>query len=161
MTYILADQRDNDVAGAFKRYRAYLQTVRARFPSTAFALSTSDWYFNFGDHRCPHDAHLEWLKIEESRIDKESNLRAVSIAVRLLGAYDDGAIELRYPTVYAYQLRFLGDECGLWDWRYDEFRLSEGGHLVHEIEWCRLSETGRWVIEASDVEFRWIDFKSN
>src|SRR5262245_20783977 len=101
MTYILADQRNNDVAGSFRRNREYLQAEHARFPSSAFALATSDWYFNFGDNRCPHDAHLDWVKIEEARIDKDPNRRVVSITLRLLGAYDDGAIEFRYPRASA------------------------------------------------------------
>jgi len=40
-------------------------------------------------------------------------------------------------------------------WRYDEFRLSENGHLLQEIEWATGS---RWLIEANDVEFNWRPF---
>jgi len=41
------------------------------------------------------------------------------------------------------------------DWRYDEFRLADEGHLIHEIEWWGRGEVARWVIEASDVQFSW------
>jgi hypothetical protein len=49
------------------------------------------------------------------------------------------------------------------DWRYDEFRLSERGHLIHEIEWaygveCRAFS---WIIEADDIDFRWIPLSAN
>ena len=36
---------------------------------------------------------------------------------------------------------------------YDEFRLSELGHLVHEIEWA---QDAHWIIAANDIDFRWI-----
>jgi hypothetical protein len=55
-----------------------------------------------------------------------------------------------------------GERCDVWaadrdhrDWRYDEFRLSAAGHVLHEIEWAGPSSTSRWLIEASDVEYRW------
>jgi hypothetical protein len=76
--------------------------------------------------------------------------------VRLLGAYHDGHIELLYPLVFGYRLSVYNGERGHRDWRYDELRLSARGHVIHEIEWYRLNEIGSWLIEASDVEFRWI-----
>jgi hypothetical protein len=55
MVFILsADGRDEDVVGAFRRYQDYLQSLKDGFPPSAYALATSDWYFNFNDHRCPH-----------------------------------------------------------------------------------------------------------
>jgi hypothetical protein len=42
------------------------------------------------------------------------------------------------------------------DWRYDELRLSKDGRILHEIEWHGANEVGSWLIEASDVELRWI-----
>ena len=60
MAFILAaDGRDDDVVNAFRRYQDYLQSLRDTFAPSAFALATSEWYFNFNDHRCPHDAWLE------------------------------------------------------------------------------------------------------
>ncbi len=43
------------------------------------------------------------------------------------------------------------------DWLYDEFRLSDNGHLLHEIEWA---DGGRWLIEADDIEFDWRPFEA-
>ena len=46
------------------------------------------------------------------------------------------------------------------NWRYDEFRVSELGHLLHEIEWAGARGAQRrsfsWLIEADDIDFRWI-----
>jgi hypothetical protein len=156
VTYLLsADGRDDDVAGAFERYRDHLASSRDSFPPSAYVLATSDWYFNFSDHRCPHDGWLESLSVTELASGARVEIRSMSIRVRLLGAYRDGYIELLYPRVFAYRLCVNDGERGHRDWRYDELRLSGDGHVIHEIEWCGRNEIGSWLIEASDVEFRW------
>jgi hypothetical protein len=157
MAFILAaDGRLDDVVGAFRRYQEYLQSLRDVFPPSAYALATSDWYFNFKDHRCPHDAWLETLSLSEPSFGERSEKRSLCLNVRLLGAYHDGYIELHYPQVFRYALNVSDGERGHRDWRYDELRVSDQGHLVHEIEWRCLGEIGVWVIEASDLEFRWV-----
>jgi hypothetical protein len=157
MTFILAAQRKSyeEMRANWRRYEEYLGSVRDRFPPSAYALATSDWYYNPEDHRCPHDAWLEELGITEPAEGPRHENRTVAIQVRLLGAYHDGHIEMRYPTVFRYELALGSGRQGHGDWRYDEFRLSEEGHILHEIEWARLDHTARWLIEASDVEFVW------
>jgi hypothetical protein len=157
MAFILAaDGRDDDVAAAFQCYRAYLQSMREVFPPSAYALATSDWYFDFRNHRCPHDAWLDTLSLFESSNGERSRQRSLSLNVRLLGAYHDGYIELHYPQVFCYAFNIKRGEYGHRNWRYDEVRVSRQGHLVHEIEWWGADENGVWVIEASDLEFRWV-----
>jgi hypothetical protein len=125
MAFVLAaDGRDKDVVGAFRRYRDYLTSVRDAFPPSAYALATSDWYFNSGDHRCPHDAWLESLSLTEASSGARHEIRTLSLRVRLLGAYHDGYIELFYPHVFAYRLSVERGEGGHRDWRYDELRMS-------------------------------------
>jgi len=156
LTYLLAaDGRDDDAAIAFARYRDHLAASRGSFPPSAYALATSDWYFNFADHRCPHDGWLESLSVTELGSGAQSEIRTVSMQIRLLGAYHDGYVELVYPRVFRYRLTVNDGKRGHRDWRYDELRLSGDGHVIHEIEWHGLNEIGCWVIEASDVEFRW------
>jgi hypothetical protein len=140
----------------FARYRAYLAETQARFPPAAHALATSDWYYNPNDHRCPHDAWLEWVKIEEPASGDRHEIRAVDIRIRLLGAYHDGYIEFRYPGVTRYTLELERGDGGHRDWRYDEFRVSEAGNVVHEIEWAGMHPSGRWMIEASEVHYAWL-----
>jgi hypothetical protein len=156
--FILAAERDGvpGVGRYFEDYREYLAANRHRFPPSAFALATSSWYYGSSDHRAPHDAWLEEARIEEPASGERSERRVVALRVRLLGAYHDGHIELFYPRVYRYQLNLDFGEHGHRDWRYDEFRLTDEGHLLHEIEWSGRDDTGRWLIEASDVEFSWI-----
>lgn len=157
MVFILAAERGsaNEVTKNFRAYGKYVADNRGRFPPSAYALATSDWYYDPGDHRCPHDAWLEEVRIEEPAAGERLEQRTVAVRVRLLGAYHDGQIELYYPRVYRYQLELAAAERGHGDWRYDEFRLTDGGHLIHEIEWAVDHNAGRWVIEASDMEFVW------
>jgi hypothetical protein len=158
MSFVLAaDGRDDDVAGAFRQYLDYLQASRDRFRPSAFKLATSGWYFDFRDHHCPHDAWLESFHFSETCPEKVKKERRLSLTIRLLGAYHDGYIEFHYPQVFSYALCGGNVEDGHRDWRYDELRLSDRGHLVHEIEWWGLRSTSTWLIEAFDLEFRWIE----
>ncbi len=154
--FILGGERDEDVVGAFSRYEKYLLANSAHFPPSAYALATSQWYFNFNDHRAPHDAWLESVSINEPSSGERSEVRSSSLTIRLLGAYHDGYIEFYYPEVFGYQLAAANLGQGHGDWRYDEFRLDSRGRLVHEIEWATFAETHRWLIVASDVQHRWV-----
>jgi hypothetical protein len=157
MTFILAsDGRDDDVSRSFDRYRDYLERVRNSFPRSAYQLATSDWYFNPEDHLCPHDAWLDTFTLREPSTGTRSEVRTLSLSVRLLGAYHDRYIVLRYPRVFSYRIDIHDSKRGHRDWRYDELRLSDSGNLIHEIEWCGSCSTGSWIIEASDIEFAWL-----
>ena len=152
--FILSDTRTTaDVfTASFRRYREYLAEMKSGFPPSAYALATSDWYFNFQDPRCPHDAWLEEATFAEPASGERSEIRTTALRIRLLGAYHDGHIELVYSRVFRYECHANEASRGHGDWLYDEFRLSSSGQLVHEIEW---SAGARWLIEAADVEFRW------
>ena len=154
MAFILNAERTESVADCFPRYRKYLEEVGDRMPPSAHELATSDCYFNFSEHRCPHDAWLRSVTISDSG-DTGEKPECVSIRVRLLAAYHDGIIEFHYPQVVRYQLGAIGINQGHRDWRYDEFRLSDDGLVIHEIEWSGPCETARWVIEAKDVFYHW------
>jgi len=153
VAFILSDERDADPVGAFDRYRAYMDREEARFPARALSLIKSDWYFNPEDHRCPHDAWLEVATMREPASGARHEIRHLTFSIELLGAYHDLRLRLSYPRVFGYQ--FLGDAVaqGHSDWRYDEFRVSNNGHLLHEIEWWGHEATSRWLIEADDVVF--------
>lgn len=161
MAYFLRKERNEDVMVSYRRYQQYLREHEHEFPPGGFALGTAEWYQNANDHRCPHDGWLEAFTISETAgADKT---RVTTMRTRLLGAYHDGYIEFFYPRVFKYTLLSSSSLLGLGrfgqgDWLYDEFRLSSEGHLIHEIEWAGSGEHegSRWIIEATDVEFRWI-----
>lgn len=142
--FILSAERRGDVRQAFATYAMYLEKQRARFPPSAYALASSDWYFDPSVHHAPHDAWLESTTITET-----------TMTIKLLGPYHDGYIELHYPQLLGYRLTADKTAQGHGDWRYDEFRLDEQGRLLHEIEW---SDTGNWLIVASDVQHKWLPF---
>jgi hypothetical protein len=146
-----------DAARAFARYRDYLAAEAHRFPPHALALATADWYFLSDDHRCPHDAWLQHVRLTEVGRGKGQQRRRDRLRIQLLGAYHDMILTFTYKAVIRYVLRGddLRSSLGHADWRYDEFRVNNEGHLVHEIEWWQAWETGRWLIEAEDVEFQW------
>ena len=160
MVYILTEQLYNESTGdhAFIRYREYIASLGDRIPNGARTLVTSDWYFDSSDHRAPHDAWLESAIIAEAPV--EDGRRYVSIRLRLFGAYHDGHIELTYRDVQRYRIQLLpagpDSRHGHRDWRHDEFRVTGENRLEHEIEWWGSRETGTWLIEAADVDYRWI-----
>jgi hypothetical protein len=160
MTFILSADRTSPEAmsNGFRRYADYLLENRKNFPASAYALATSDWFYNFNDHRCPHDAWLESFSMTEPSSGSRNEQRIVSLRIRLLAAHHDGMIELHYPQVYGYRLDLKNGELGHRDWRYDEFRLSDSSRLIHEIEWYHMGERARWFVEADDVLFSWQPF---
>lgn len=158
MSFILSNERDRgptEAAQAFEAYRRYLATNEARFPVGAYALASSDWYFDANDHRSPHDTWLESVTIDERGTGARREKRSCSIRVVLLGAYHDCLIELIYSNVSSYSLENSHALRGTGDWRYDEYRLTDEGRVLHEIEWAAGAERGaRWLIEAADVQFK-------
>ena len=141
---------------SWDEYRCYIDSVRDRLPPGALKLLDSvDWY-DFTVHACPHDAWLEECRIIESDPGGETP-RYCSLEVKLLGAYHDGMLHLRYPRLFGYSIQSSDCTHGMGDWLYDEFRLSERGNLLHEIEWA---DGGRWLIEADDIEFDWRPFEA-
>jgi hypothetical protein len=159
MTYILDPERDIDPIGAFARYREYLRQREAQFPPNAFALATSDWYGAFTDHRAPHDGWLRRASFEESERGDRREIRRLALRLTLLGAYHDLELEFFYPQVFAYRFEGDGVERGQGDWLYDEFRLADNGHLLHEIQWRGVptGSRGTWLIESDDVVFTYRD----
>jgi hypothetical protein len=54
--------------------------------------------------------------------------------------------------VFAYTLSSVASQKWHGDWRYDEFTLTDAGHLLHEIEWIGWNgAASRWLVEASDL----------
>ncbi len=92
--------RARELRAAYQRYNEYLKSLRDKLPDAAFAFATAPWHYNPQDPRCPHDAWLEHLKIEELAPNQEDvQHRYVAIHARLLGAYHDRYIELSKPKV--------------------------------------------------------------
>src|SRR4051794_20277806 len=91
---------DARVPQGYQRYQEYLRAHKERFPSGAYDLATSGWYFDFADHRCPHDAWLTEMRIVEANAVDEPRLRTAEITIRLTNGYHDLYLEFVYPRVY-------------------------------------------------------------
>jgi hypothetical protein len=153
MAFVLSQNRvgtARELEASFARYRAYLEQHRAAFPPSAFELASSDWYFSLSDPRAPHDGWLEDLEVSE-RGDAAQAERCVSIRLRLRNAQHNRYLDFVYPRVFEYHLDLDRGRAGHRDWRYDEFRLSDEGTVIHEIEWSGAGDVGRWLIVGSDV----------
>ena len=163
MFILLRDQPEEwDLIDARKRwndYQHYLGSIAEHLTPETLAFAIAPWHYDTSDPRCPHDAWLERLLIEETVPDDECHLLKVNITVRLLGAYHDGHIELRYEGVNEYPLStsrndvpLPGVDSGHGDWLYDEVRLSANGFALHEAEFSR---GGHWLIECESMSAHW------
>jgi hypothetical protein len=153
MAFVLSENRSGtarELQESFERYRLYLVENKAIFPPSAFQLASSDWYFSLSDQRSPHDGWLEDFEVFERDQGAQTD-RAVGINVRVRSVRQDRYLDFYYPRVYSYRIELIDGRFGHRDWRYDEFRLSDAGHVVHEIEWAGPVEVARWIIVASDV----------
>lgn len=159
MFMLSSDGRDEDIhQTCYHRYMAYLQENKADFPPSAFTLASSEWYHNFNNHHAPHDGWLERAEFIEVGIGERWENRTLALRIRLLASYHDAYIEFYYPQVFSYKFQAPHVVKGHTDWRYDELRLSENKHLIHEIEWRGGFDTPetRWMIEANDVVYSWL-----
>ena len=155
MAYILTDDRPlnsyEEWQSQWSKYCDYLESVRNQLPPAAYNFASAPWHYNFTDHRAPHDGWVDEIIIREPATGARKEHRSLEIVVKLLAAYHDGHIELKYSAVQNYSLG-CHEQGGHSDWLYDEIRLSERGYVLHEIEW---SSGSRWLIECGDVSYRW------
>jgi hypothetical protein len=153
----------SDDAGEQRRqwdeYQHYLRTVANGLAPGAAAFAAAPWHYDPTDHRCPHDAWVESLTILEVAQGANAGERSLELHARLLGAYHDGHIDLRYRGVRSYSLVALAEASwlptrqgiGHGDWLVDEVRLSAHGMVEHEIAF----ERGSWLIECAELEYQW------
>ncbi len=125
-------------------------------PTSAYEFAAADWRMNTEDHRCPHDAWLEHIKIFEISSGERNQHRFSQIEIKLFGAYHDGYLFLHYKNVNQYSLNKIGKNKSHGDWLYDEIRLSENDFVLHEIEFAN---NAIWQIECEDIEVKWTKFE--
>lgn len=146
-------------------YLAYLNSNREVVPDSVFEFANADWHYNVMDHRCPHDAWLESIEIQEASSDDDDKLRRTSIHIALLGAHHNGRLCLSYSGVTNYNLSrdvssddpFLKSIFmnGHGDLLVDEFALSDDGAFIHVITF---SNGVTWKIHFQDFAFKWTPF---
>lgn len=176
MTYILSSDLDyiknwewedyQNFQAKFNEYRKYLKSLKGKIPNSAYKFATAEWHYKTDDARCTHDSWLEELKFNEvSEEDGKFEFKSAELYLKLLGAYHNGHLEIRYKNIKEYTFKgfknfFAPDRSSGFihhDWLRDEIRLSESGFVIHEIEWMN----AHWVIECEDIESNWIPFNEN
>lgn len=136
---ILTLPRTKDINEIERRYYAYKEYIvrnKHILHESLVELVESDWYFNWVDHRCPHDS---WVK----KINICHDLSKVSIEIELLGAYHDLKLFYRYEDVFCYSIINEGNSKEI-EWDIDEFMLFEGGVTGHSI---RFTNDVNWLIK--------------
>ena len=142
------------------RHEAHLRSIRDRLPESARAFAEAPWHYDPNDHRCPHDTWTERLLVAERAWGDRRQRRRIDIEVRLLGAWHDGHLTLRYRNVVAYRLdqpnrpadRLYRRWVGHGDWLVDDVGLSAEGFVTHEV---LVAWGGRWYIECEDLADSW------
>src|SRR5262249_22338091 len=144
-----------EIVACFDAYAAHLKSIRDRLPGRVYEFATADWHYDDGTKGL-HDSWVESLKIEETSAGDRQRERSIEIVLRLLSAYRNRHIEVRYHDVRKYRLitpaRFRyppSFKTGHGDWLYDEIDLSRGGFVIHRV---RFSRGSTWHIECRDFE---------
>lgn len=136
----------------YEEYANYLKSIGDKMPPSAREFALAAWRLDFTDHRCPHDSWVEHLNIFETADGDRKQYRLSQIEIKLLGAYQDGHLILKYINVSGYSLINSNTGKSHGDWLYDEVRLSENNLVLHEIEFRTHTS---WLIECEDIEFDW------
>ncbi len=150
---------------AFQAYREYILSIRNDLPKDTYEFAIADWHYDPATSQCPHDSWLESLSLSESINNTQSDKR-INIDLLLLGAYHDGNISLRYEGVVFYELEkilkidqeIVNEQVRRGthgDWLIDEISLSDGGVVIHDIEFAN---DARWIICCENIIYEWIPF---
>lgn len=135
------------VSDRWAAIRDYNAKILDRLPPGAKDYVCSDWHYDYGDPRCPHDS---WVKsIELKTTDSKAVVQAVRLC--LLGAFHDRDIYFDYEGILDFsiegQLVIAGGRN--LDWLYDEVHLCQSGSIEHVIEF----EKAVIRIECSDLKY--------
>lgn len=141
----------------FELYAQHLERIKSRLPEHVYEFASAEWYYDNGELG-PHDAWLESLTIFEPSAGERHQERTIEIEAKLLSAYRDRLLTLRYIGVRKYKFqtpaRFKhlpSYKTGHGDWLYDEFDVSPSGFVIHEV---RFSRGSTWWIQCADVQFK-------
>jgi hypothetical protein len=135
-----------EMGDRFSDYQKYVEKNVGRFPSEIVELIKSRWYYDWQNHRCPHDAWLDSIKFS---IDEKSR----ALTIKLLGAFHDLHIVYEYFDVLDVRMSFGNNPVIEWD--IDEYLLRDKNLYVHRIRW---TDGSSWEVVFRGI-FR-ISFKS-
>jgi hypothetical protein len=97
------------IAKQFADYEKYLEENKKYFPPSAFEFASAKWHYDNLDSRCPHDSWVTSVVILENADRKDLIKREMEIRINLLGAYQDGEIEIKYQGIKGYSFQLFSD----------------------------------------------------
>ncbi len=137
MKYILNGSCDGIDFGAFE---AYLATVKLDLPTNVYAFASNSDHFDLTSKSALHDAWMVSTSIAEIATGACQENRATEITIKLLGAWHDRHIFLRYREVSRYVFdsprrttEREGNQTSHGDLMTHEVRLASAGSFEHEI----------------------------
>jgi hypothetical protein len=136
-------------------YEDALASIASRLPAHARKYALAAWHCDVTDHRCIHDAWIEAISVVESGTGPRKEKRGMGIVMRLLSAYHDRYLILKFPGVSRYRIEHpLSEEKRRSDVAHgdvldDSIQLTSNGTLLYSMR----MEFGSIEIEAKDVEF--------
>ncbi len=136
------------------RYEEELAPIAAKLPANARKYALAAWHCDPTDHRCIHDAWVEAFGVVESGEGERKEKRSMGIVIRLLAAYHDRHLILKFHGVRRYSIeRPAGHSeranAGHGDVLDDSIKLTPDGYILYSLR----MEFGRVEIEAKDIEF--------
>lgn len=132
-------------------YEDDVAEIAERLPSKAREFALAPWHCDANDPRCLHDAWIETVDIKENSSGARHENRKSEISIRLLGAYHDRYLKLRFIDVRRYS---MGQHPGRpsvahGDVLEDAISLAEESYILYSLH----LEFGGIQIEAKDIEF--------
>lgn len=141
---------DNDTKfqEEYNSYMEFLEQHRDQLAEGVTDTVKTDMYQNFNNHDCPHDSWLQELIISHVHDPYQKIIK-----IKLLGAYHDRQIILRYHNVIL--VNIVDDSNDVLEWYKDKFTLTDSNIPQHQIRWRNGSEwkiqfTGQFSYQARD-----------
>ncbi len=130
-------------------YKEYLSLNKSKLNKTISEIMDSEWYFDWSNHKCPHDSWLREFNIKCSGGN-------IKINILLLGAFHDLFIRYSYDKVKSYEINFSGRSSEL-EWDIDEFIIDPNGFNVHSIRFVngvkwKISFEGQFKVEFDQID---------
>jgi hypothetical protein len=135
-------------------YEDALVPIASRLPANTRKYALAAWHCDVTDHRCIHDAWIEAISVVESGTGPRKEKRGLGIVMRLLGAYHDRYLILKFPGVRRYRIEHplveeRRNDVAHGDVLDDSIQLTADGTILYSMR----MEFGSVEIEAKDVEF--------
>lgn len=115
-------------------YFNYLKDIKDKLPSNLYLYASDEKNYDLSSKTSLHDSWLEAFNVNEVGAGKRNELREIDINIKLLNAFHDRLIELKYGQVSNCNISDVNNDLGkgFGDIIAHEFSLNRST-CVHEI----------------------------